>query len=60
MEEQNLTSNNWGGKRKGAGRPQGALQKAPKVNYECNFMVRCSFKQRELLKAYWKTIKHEV
>ena len=58
MEEQNLTSTNWGGKRQGAGRKKGSLQKAPKIEYECNFHVRCSKKQRELLKAYWQTIKH--
>lgn len=57
MNEENLT--NWGGKREGAGRKKGSLQKAPKVNPETAFHVRCSLKQRELLKAYWKTIKHE-
>lgn len=51
-----------GGKREGAGRPKGAKQKAPskpKIEYECNFHVRCSFAQREKLKAYWQTIKNE-
>lgn len=51
-------TSSWGGKRTGAGRKKGSLQKAPKVNPECNFHVRCSFEQRELLKAYWKTIKN--
>lgn len=54
MEQQ---KSNWGGKREGAGRPKGAKQKAPKVNPETNFHVRCSFAQREKLKAYWKIIK---
>lgn len=48
-----------GGKREGAGRPKGAEQKAPKKEYVCNFHVRCtSFKQKELLEAYWQTIKN--
>lgn len=50
-----------GGKREGAGRPKGAKQKTPskKTEYECNFHVRCSFAQREKLKAFWQTIKNE-
>ena len=56
MEQEKKSSR--GGKRDGAGRPKGALQKAPKVNPETNFHVRCSYKQHELLKAYWQTIKH--
>lgn len=55
MEQQKTTR---GGKREGAGRPKGALQKAPKIKHETNFHVRCSLKQRELLKAYWQTIKN--
>ena len=51
-----------GGKREGAGRPKGAVQKSPKKpkkEYVCNFNARCtSYKQYELLKAYWQTIKH--
>lgn len=51
-----------GGKREGAGRPKGATQKAPKKpkkEYVCNFQVRCtSFKQKELLEEFWKTIKN--
>ena len=50
---------NRGGKREGSGRPKGAKQKAPTIEYECNFHVRCSYAQREKLKAYWQTIKHE-
>lgn len=49
---------NRGGKREGAGRPKGAKQKEPTIKHETNFHVRCSFEQRELLKAYWKTIKN--
>ena len=56
MEEKKSTK---GGKREGAGRPKGALQKTPKVEHECNFHVRCSYAQRDKLKAYWKTIKYE-
>ena len=56
MEEKKSTR---GGKREGAGRPKGALQKTPKVEHECNFHVRCSYAQRDKLKAYWKTIKYE-
>ncbi len=48
-----------GGKREGAGRPKGAVQKAPKKEYETTFQVRCSFKQADKLKAYWQTIKYE-
>ena len=57
MEKQNLTSNR-GGKREGAGRPKGAVQKAPKKKYDTTFQARCSFEQHALLSAYWKTIKH--
>lgn len=60
-EEQNLTSKR-GGKREGAGRPKGAVQKAPKKpkkEYVCNFHVRCtSLRQKELLEEFWKTIKN--
>ena len=59
MEE---TKSNRGGKREGAGRPKGATQKAPKKprkEYVCTFYARCtSFKQKELLEAYWTTIKN--
>lgn len=48
-----------GGKRPGAGRPKGAVQKAPKKEYETTFQVKCSFAQREKLKAFWQTIKSE-
>ena len=48
---------NKGGARPGAGRPKGSIKTTPKKEHECNFHVRCSFKQRELLKAYWQTIK---
>lgn len=48
-----------GGARPGSGRPKGAKQKAPTIEHECNFHVRCSFAQREKLKAYWQTIKNE-
>lgn len=44
---------------RGGGRPKGATQKKPKVNPETNFHVRCSYAQREKLKAYWQTIKDE-
>lgn len=44
---------------RGGGRPKGSSQKTPKVNAECNFHVRCSFAQREKLKAFWQTIKNE-
>ena len=56
MEEKKSTK---GGKRPGAGRPKGALQTTPKINPETNFHVRCSYAQRDKLKAYWKTIKYE-
>ena len=56
MEQQKPTH---GGKREGAGRPKGALQKNPKISHETNFHVRCSYAQREKLKAYWQTIKNE-
>lgn len=58
MEQEKLTSGR-GGKREGAGRPKGAIQKSPKKSHETNFHVRCSIAQREKLKAYWQTIKHE-
>ena len=62
MEKQNLTSTR-GGRREGAGRPKGAVQKAPKKpkkEYVCTFYARCTtFEQHEKLKAYWQTIKHE-
>lgn len=53
---------NYGGKREGAGRPKGAKQKTPlksETAYECVYSVRCSFAQREKLKAFWQTIKNE-
>ena len=56
MEEKKSTR---GGKREGAGRPKGAKQTTPTVNAETNFHVRCSYAQRDKLKAYWKTIKYE-
>ena len=61
MEQEEKKSTH-GGKREGAGRPKGAVQKAPKkpkIEHETNFHVRCSFAQREKLKAYWQTIKNE-
>ena len=55
MEEEKKSTR--GGKREGAGRPKGAVQKSPKKpkkEHVCTFYVRCtSHKQYELLKAYW-------
>ena len=49
-----------GGKRPGAGRPKGAVQKAPKKEYARVFSTRCSTEaQYEKLKAYWQTIKND-
>ena len=49
-----------GGKRPGAGRPKGAVQKTPKKEYLGVFSVRyTSESQFEKLKAYWETIKNE-
>lgn len=56
MEQQ---KSNHGGKRPGAGRPKGALQKAPKIKHETSFYVACSHEQRAKLKAYWQTIRQE-
>ena len=60
--EQEKKSNK-GGKREGAGRPKGAVQKSPKKpqkEYVRTFSVRCTtYEQYEKLKAYWQTIKHE-
>ena len=56
MEQQ---KSNHGGKRPGAGRPKGALQKAPKIKHETSFYVACSHEQKAKLKAYWQTIRHE-
>lgn len=52
-----------GGKRPGAGRPKGAIQKAPKKpkkEYVKSFNARCTSEaQYEKLKAFWQTIKNE-
>lgn len=58
MEQERQTSGR-GGKREGAGRPKGAIQKTPKKEYETTFQVRCSYKQADKLKTYWQTIKYE-
>ena len=58
MEQEKPTSGR-GGKREGAGRPKGAVQKAPKKKYDTTFQKRCSYKQAKKLEAYWQTIKHE-
>lgn len=50
---------NKGGKREGAGRPKGSVQKTPKKEYVCTFYARCtSFEQKQKLEEYWKILKN--
>lgn len=58
MEQEKKT--NKGGKRPGAGRPKGSIQKTPKKEYFKIFSTRCTTEdQYEKLKAFWQTIKNE-